>query len=278
MSLVEAVKQGNHEAVRALLARGDVVNQPEPDGTTALHWAVRASDAEAVTLLLRAGAKVSAPNRYGVKPLTLAAINGDAGIIEQLLKAGADPNTATAEGETVLLTASRTGNVAAVKALIAHGANVNAREHWLGETALMWAAAENHADAVRTLVAAGADPNARSDVQDAPVLEFPRSGGPNAPFPRGGWTPLMYAARDGAIDAARALAELGANLDLTAVPETDIDVKGLTAAADGRRHDRPGVRDHQRALRSRRRCCSRRERIRTSSIWLAWGRCTPRSI
>ena len=49
---------------------------------------------------------------------------------------------------------------------------------WLGETALMWAAAENHADAVRTLVAAGADPNARSDVQDAPVLEFPRSGGP----------------------------------------------------------------------------------------------------
>jgi ankyrin repeat protein len=233
VSLVDAVKEGNHEAVRALLARGNEVNRPEPDGTTALHWAVRASDAEAVTLLLRAGAKVSSANRYGVKPLTLAAINGDAAIIQQLLKAGADPNTATSEGETALLTASRTGNVAAMKALIAHGANVNAREHWLGETALMWAAAENHADAVRTLVAAGADRNARSDVQDAPVLEFPRSGGPNAPFPRGGWTPLMYAARDGAIDAARALAELGASLDLTAVPETDIDVKGLTAAAQG---------------------------------------------
>ena len=261
------------------VARADAieVNRPEPDGTTALHWAVRASDAEAVTLLLRAGAKVSAANRYGVKPLTLAAINGDAGIIEQLLKAGADPNTATSEGETALLTASRTGSVAAVKALIAHGANVNAREQWLGETALMWAAAENHADAVRTLVAAGADRNARSDVQDAPVLEFPRSGGPNAPFPRGGWTPLMYAARDGAIDAARALAELGANLDLTAVPETDIDVKGLTAAAAGCRHDGIGVRDHQCALRSRRHAAREgRGSERRRSGWHG-RRCMPRS-
>src|SRR4029077_1598419 len=84
VSLVEAVKQGNHEAVRTLLARGTDVNRPEPDGTTALHWAVRASDRQAVTLLLRAGAKASLANRYGVKPLTLAAINGDAGIIEQL--------------------------------------------------------------------------------------------------------------------------------------------------------------------------------------------------
>ena len=233
ISLVDAVKLGNREAVRALVARRTDVNQPEPDGTTALHWAVRANDSETVALLLRSGANASAANRYGVKPLTLAALNGHAGIIEQLIRAGADPNTATSEGETALLTASRTGNVDALKALMAHGANVNAREQWLGETALMWAAAENHAAVVRTLVAAGADVNARSDVQDAPVLEFPRSGGPNAPFPRGGWTPLMYAARQGARDAARALAELGANLNLTAVPETDISVKEMSAAADG---------------------------------------------
>ena len=34
-------------------------------------------------------------------------------------------------------------------------------------------------------------------------------------MPRGGLTPLMYAARQGAIDAARALADAGANLNLT---------------------------------------------------------------
>ena len=108
ITLIDAVKLGNREAVRALLAKRTEVNRPEPDGTTALHWAVRANDTETVTLLLRAGAKVSAANRYGVKPLTLAAINGHSGIIEKLLNAGADPNTATSEGETVLLTASRT--------------------------------------------------------------------------------------------------------------------------------------------------------------------------
>lgn len=232
-TLIDAVKQGNREAVRALLARRTPVDRPGADGTTALHWAVRANDVETVNLLLQAGAHVSAANRYGVKPLTLAAINGHAGIIERLLEAGADPNTATAEGETVLLTASRTGSVEAVKVLIARGAAVNAREHWLGETPLMWAAAENHAAVVRALAAAGADLNGRSDVQDAPVLEFPRSGGPNAPFPRGGWTALMYAAREGAVDAARALAELGADLNLTAVPETDVNEKDMRAAAAG---------------------------------------------
>ena len=33
-------------------------------------------------------------------------------------------------------------------------------------------------------------------------------------LPRGGWTPLMYAARQGAIDGARALADGGADLNL----------------------------------------------------------------
>src|SRR5262249_32171357 len=137
------------------------------------------------------------------------------------------------EGETALHAAARSGSVGAVRSLIARHANVNAREHWLGETPMMWAAAENHADVVRELARAGAQIDARSDLQDAPVLEFPRSGGPNAPFPRGGWTALMYAARDGAIDAARALAELGSDLNLTAIPQTDIAEKDLKTARDG---------------------------------------------
>jgi ankyrin repeat protein/mono/diheme cytochrome c family protein len=36
----------------------------------------------------------------------------------------------------------------------------------------------------------------------------------STPLPRGGWTPLMYAARQGALGAATALADAGANLDL----------------------------------------------------------------
>jgi uncharacterized protein len=84
----------------------------------------------------------------------------------------------------------------------------------------MWAAAENHADVVRTLVKLGAQVNARSRVVAAPELEFPKSGGPNMPFARGGWTALMFAAREGTLDAARALIDLGADPNLVALPQT----------------------------------------------------------
>jgi len=223
--LIEAVKRGDHQAVRALAKTRAEVNAAEPDGTTALHWAVQANDLELVTTLIRAGADVKAANRYGIQSITLAATNGSAAVIEALLRAGADPKTRTSEGEPVIMTAARTGNTDALKLLIRSGADVNAKEDWFGETALMWAAAENHADAVRALAESGADINARSTVLEAPVLEFPRSGGPNSPLPRGGWTALMFAARQGSIDAARALADLHADLNATALPQTDVPLK-----------------------------------------------------
>jgi len=223
--VVAAVKRGDHAAVESLLRDRAEVNRPQADGTTALHWAVQNNDLELVTMLLRAGADVTARNRYGLRPIALAAINGSAPAIDALLKAGADPNTTTEAGEPVLMTTARSGSVDGVKQLLAAGAHVNAREAWFGETALMWAAAENHGDVVRALVAGGAEVNARSTVLDPPVLEFPRSGGPNSPFPRGGWTPLMYAARQGAIDAGRALVDLHADVNAVALPQTDVPLK-----------------------------------------------------
>src|SRR5687767_14198199 len=223
--LVEAVKRGDREAVRELLRGKPDVNAAQADGTTALHWAVRANDIDLVRTLLRAGAKARATNRYGIAPITLAATNGSVEALDALLKAGARANTQSGDGEPIIMTAASTGNAAAVKLLVSRGADVNAREKWFGETAVMWAAAENHADAIKVLAESGADINAKSTVIEAPVLEFPRSGGPNSPFPRGGWTALMFAAREGAVDAARALAESGADLNMVALPQTDIPLK-----------------------------------------------------
>ena len=233
-SIVEAVKSGDRDAVRALLRAKADVNKPEPDGTTALHYAVRADALDLVTMLVRAGANVKAANRYGIQPITLAATNGGAKVLGALIEAGADPNTRTAAGEPVLMTAARTGSAEAVQALLSRGADVKAREQWFGETALMWAASQNHTAVVKALVAAGAEVNARSTVLEAPVLEFPRSGGPNSPFPRGGWTALMFAARDGAIEAAVALADAKADLNVVALPETDIPLKGDELASADR--------------------------------------------
>jgi len=180
----------------------------DPDGTTPLHWAVRANDLDAVQRLLRSGANPDAANRYGVTPLSLAATNASAPLIQALLQAGAHPTN------SILMTAARTGNAEVVRMLIARGADANARESSLGETALMWAAAENHLEAVRALIEHGADPNARSEklayAKDRFGLE-----GVTTVLPHGHWTALMYAARQGSLEAARALADSGADLNLT---------------------------------------------------------------
>ena len=76
--LIDAVKSGDRAGVRARLQQKTDVNAAEPDGTTALHWAVRADDLELTRLLLRAGADARRANRYGVTPLQLAAVNGSA--------------------------------------------------------------------------------------------------------------------------------------------------------------------------------------------------------
>jgi hypothetical protein len=84
------------------------------------------------------------------------------------------------------------------------------------ETALIWAASENHAEVVTLLAKNGADLNAKSNTLTFPLAKY--GDGKSARFtvlPRGGWTPLMYAARQGATNAARALAETGANLNLS---------------------------------------------------------------
>ena len=198
---------------------------PSPDGTTALHRAISINDVQKAEALIRGGADVNAASRYGVTALSLAAGNGNAELLERLFASGADAKAADAalrDGRTLLMLTARAGSADAVRLLLAHGGVVNATESRTGTTALMWAASENRAGAVRALVAAGADVNARSKVTAYPhtppgvigdALEDGYSYVGQTVLPRGGWTALMYAARQGGLDAAKALAESGADLN-----------------------------------------------------------------
>ena len=199
-----------HQAVGALLKQKADVNAAEADGTTALHWAAHANNLELTRLLLRAGANANAVNRYGVAPLRLAVEAGNASVAEALIKAGANANATLPEGE-ILMTAARTGDPLTIKATA--GAKVNAAEANQGQTALMYAARENHAAAVRVLVEGGADVNAKSKPLVWPEFKFNTGGMIYTLQPVGGWTAAM-AAREGAIDAVRALADAGADLNL----------------------------------------------------------------
>ena len=207
--VVEAVKDGKVEAVRALLAKRADPNATESDGTTALHWAAHHDNLAAADLLIKAGANVGAANRYGATPLYLACVNGSAPIVERLLNAGADPNTAMPEGDTVLMTAARTGKAAVVRALLTRGARVNQSESWKGQTALMWAAAGNNAEAIDALVEAGADVRARTKYRTVPLFQtggFGRRAERNSDVTRqAGFQALHFAVRAGGLEAVKAL-------------------------------------------------------------------------
>jgi len=208
-----AAESRDTDALKALVKQRVDVNAAQPDGTTALHWAAHWNDAETVSLLLRAGANAKAANRYGATPLSEAVVSGNAAMIEALLNAGASPKTLTTEdGETVLMTASRSGNVDAVRILLDRGADVNAKENYKGQTALMWAAADHHPDVVKLLLAHGADWKVRSiDRETKP----PRLSAASSisPIARGGFTALLFSAREGDIDSAKAMLDAGVDIN-----------------------------------------------------------------
>jgi ankyrin repeat protein len=159
--------------VRQLARSKAAVNAAEPDGTTALHWAVQANNVELVTLLLRAGANVKTPNRYGVPPIHAGRHERQRDRRGRAARSRRRRQHGHAAGEPVLLTAARTGDGKTVQALLKRGAQVNTREQWFGENAMMWAAAENHADVVKALAAAGGEVNGARRCSTRPCSSSP---------------------------------------------------------------------------------------------------------
>jgi uncharacterized protein len=223
-NLLDAVKRGDAAGARALIEQGASPNAADADGTTVLHWATRSDSVALVRALIRGGARTTVANRYGVTPLTLAATNGNAVTMRLLLDAGADANASYGQGETVLMTAARTGRPEPVALLLQRGANVHATERSYGETALMWAAGHDHGEVVTLLIKGGADPNVRSALLEFPKVKVDLATMVTTALPRGSMTALMYAARQGALVSATALADGGADLDA-------VDPDGLSALA-----------------------------------------------
>ena len=251
-AVADAAMRQDVETVRALLRQGADVNAAQGDGMTALHWAATHGDATLAESLLYAGANVKATSRLGrYTPLHVASQSGAAAVVTALLGRGADADASTSTGATALMFAAQAGHVPTVTALLDASAAVNAAETAHGQTALMFAATADRADVITLLLARGAKADVTSTVVDLAALTMsdgeerapePQTGGQNRatppaparPTPRptdvagatrpyryneligaqGGLSALHFAARQGAVAAARALVERGSAVNL----------------------------------------------------------------
>ena len=229
----------------ALLLAGSAVAAPasetrlhEKEGSSELLVAVMQDHLDAARNLLARGANADAANRYHVTPLYVATLHGNTDMMAALLAARADPNGAGPSGETLLMTSARAGVVGAMQLLINAGARIDAREPTFKQSALMLAARSNSTDAIALLLDNGADINARTSVGETPAFTPPckgtgcgsegvginRGGLPDRgrrDAVKGGMTPLLYAAREGADAAMAVLIRRGADLELA-------DANGIT--------------------------------------------------
>src|SRR3989441_614263 len=196
-----ASKNGNIVAVPRDLLPGEKQKKDYYGGFTPLHFAVRQGDMESTRRLVAAGADVNAVSADGKEPLALAVYNGNYEIASFLIDNKADVNHADAEKFTALFWAVDRRNMETnpgipwmvtmdpmplIKKLLASGADPNAfvdniptsRRSALNltprttfATALARAGFSADMELVRLLVSYGADPNIVSSHNETPLMQ-----------------------------------------------------------------------------------------------------------
>src|SRR6185437_8542330 len=166
--LMTASRTGKAGAVRALLAKGAVVDAKEVHGQTAIVWAAAEGNVEAAQELIKAGADFRIRLNSGITPLLLAVREGKMEMVRLLLKSGADVN------ETLQIPPG--------------GRPARPKPGRPGQSALHIAVENAHYELAAMLLDFGADPNASGAgytvLHAIPTVRKP-SGGDNDPAPDG---------------------------------------------------------------------------------------------
>jgi len=244
-----AAERGDVEMTEMLVYAGANVGATTRIGQyTPLHLASQSGTAAVVQALVKSGANVSArTTTTGVTPLHLAAATGNADVVKILLDHGADANARDAEwGQTPLIYAAAQNRPAAIRELLARGADPRVTTKTIDiqkQSALDRAATERQRKVLEAAVPKGQQPTA-SQIQAAmqasrelfasgkipppDTKEGAAANDRNAPgaannfdpeeinppvATKGGLTALLHAARQGHVDAARALLDGGAPID-----------------------------------------------------------------
>ncbi|HTS26307.1 MAG TPA: ankyrin repeat domain-containing protein [Bryobacteraceae bacterium] len=232
------------EMANLLLDAGADVKAATREGAiTPLFMACTNGSAAMVERLLKAGVDANSTKSNGTTALMIAAASGGAGAVKALLDHGANINAReSAHGQTALMFAASLNRAEVVKLLMQHGAdagvstNVNKLERVIfdvdgnvvpnppargGRGAAAPAAADPKAEEV-----AGNDNGLPGSGRTGRAGDPAANGGRGQYAPRqvgpsymGGMTALLYAARDGQMDAAREL--IAAHADINEVSAGD---------------------------------------------------------
>ena len=100
ISIHDAAKKGNIEAVKQHIAAGTNVNMKNQNEMTPLHKAAQYGRREVAELLITKGADVNAKNVYEETPLHYAAYQSSVEVAELLIANGADINAKRGNGQT----------------------------------------------------------------------------------------------------------------------------------------------------------------------------------
>jgi ankyrin repeat protein len=179
-----AIRQKNTAAVENFIEAGMAVNTQGGEGETALCLACEMGDLPLVKLLLKSGADANLTNKAGQVPIVLAAQHDDPFLLQILLDSGASQELKNPDNRTALAEAVLRQNVESLKPLCAQAPS-RSLDHGLQLGSLL-----GNLAIIDLLLLHGADVNSRSS-------EFQ--------------TPLMYAAAEGHLQAAKVLLERGSN-------------------------------------------------------------------
>ncbi|XP_048256042.1 serine-rich adhesin for platelets-like isoform X4 [Haliotis rufescens] len=134
-----------------------IVNMADPNGNTALHYAVSNCNFDVCNLFLDSGVvDVNKQNKAGYTPVMLASLayiqtHGQIETVRRLFKQGDVNVRSTQAGQTALMLAISHGRTNMVEFLLDAGADVNAHDND-GSTALMCACEHGHNDIVKVLL------------------------------------------------------------------------------------------------------------------------------
>lgn len=218
-----AALNGDAEIAKVLIQAGANLRATTRLGSyTPLFMAARAGFAPIIDILVKAGANVRTPAQGGLTPLMMAASSSSVDALKLLIEAGAEVNaTETERGQTAMSFAAAFNQADAIKLLLQHGADINrkskpvkpaVRPNQGGQGQQQQQGQRGQQAAVQpppVPVPAQQQGQQQQQGQRGQANDSTRGGG----NPRGEFTPLMYAARQGNLKAVRALVDGGARLD-----------------------------------------------------------------